>query len=194
MILMHQRIFELAGPRLGISNRSLLLAISGPSCSGKTTLAAQVVEYAAGQGCRVEVIHFDDFLRPESEHPRRSPEYVGYYEDAFDYVGLAQDVRLKSSVSSHPDLLVVEGEFLLRREYRDGWDASVWIEVEDSVALARGIERDAGFFGSREAAERIYLNRCLPANRLHRQVDEPNLFADLVLTSTADGLFVQPLR
>jgi len=192
--LMYQKIFELACPRPGISNRSVLLAISGPSCSGKTTLAARVGEYAIEHGRRVEVIHFDDFLRPESEYPRRSPEHIGYYEDAFDYGGLMREVQRRSSGAGHPELLIVEGEFLLRREYRDDWDVKVWIEIEDRLALARGIERDAEFFGSRQEVERIYLNRCLPANRFHRRVDEPHLVADLVLTPTTDGLVVRSLR
>jgi uridine kinase len=179
---------------MGKANSSVLLAISGPSCSGKTTLAEQVAEYARVGGRSVDVIHFDDFLRPKSEHPRRSPEHVGYYEDAFDYAGLAQEAQRRSSRIDHPDLLIVEGEFLLRREYREAWDVKVWIEIEESLALARGIERDAKFFGSRKEAERIYLNRCLPANRLHRQADAPDLCADLVLTSTANGLVVQSLR
>ena len=189
-----RRVVELVAPWLGGSARSALLAISGPSCSGKTTLAAGVVEYGVGHGRSVDVIHFDDFLRPESEYPRRSPEHIGYYEDAFDYGGLMREVQRRSSGAGHPELLIVEGEFLLRMEYRDDWDVKVWIEIGDSLALARGIERDAEFFGSRQEVERIYLNRCLPANRFHRRVDEPHVVADLVLTSTTDGLVVRSLR
>jgi uridine kinase len=188
VVSIQQRVFELVAPWLEGSDRSALLAISGPSCSGKTTLAERVAEYAAESGHSVALLHFDDYLRPERQHPRREPEHVGYYEDAFDYPGLMQEVRRKLSGACHPDLVIVEGEFLLRREYRDAWDAKVWIEIEDALALSRGVARDAAFFGSEQEARRIYVDRCLPANEVHRQLDCPAVHADLVLQATPIGL------
>ncbi len=169
------------------------LGIGGPSCSGKTTLASQVAAGLAAARVSVSVHHTDDYLIPESIRPRRAPPHLGYFEDAVDYVGFFAEVR-RAEVAG-PDVVLGEGEFILRHEYLAIWDIKVRIEVTDELMIERGTERDAGFFGSQEKARSVYAEVLAPANHFHRQRDNPGMGVDILLRSERDGVHVSsPLR
>jgi uridine kinase len=175
--LVFDRILKVKGES---SRRPVFVGISGVDCAGKSTLAQAVVGRAAEQGLAVQQASIDDFLVPETVRPRREPEHVGYFEDAFDYEGFRERLAMLQR-DDGCDLVVAEGYFLFRRELRDIWDLKIWLEIPLAVAVERGVARDASFFGSPEKAREVYENRCIPAYRWHLRRDEPREATDLVL-------------
>ena len=112
-----------------------------------------------------------------------------YFESAFDYPKLVETLEtmgsLVPSVASNsaakgaPDIVLVEGVFLLRKELYQWWDLTVWLEVDTSVIMNRAIKRDKEYFGDEQTVQRIYENRCLPAQDYHIRRDLPKQNADI---------------
>lgn len=148
------------------------VAVDGPDAAGKTTLARAL----AGRILRpVVATSIDDWHNPLRIRSRRgdlSPE--GYYRDSFDVVALREELldpfaagaptvrtvrfdyradreaRVEVSVPLDA-VLIVEGVFLLRPELRSLWDLAVYLEVPESVTLARATSRDVAVFSSGDA-------------------------------------------
>ena len=164
-----------------------LVALSGPDCTGKSTLAIGVREQLNSLDLSVALLSIDTFLIPRHLRAPSTSEFIEYFENAFDYAALVQTLEtLKDSASSaNPnscDIVLVEGVFLLRRELYNWWDFTVWIEVDTSVIMNRAIKRDKEYFGDECTVRRVYENRCLPAQDYHIQRDLPKQNADITAT------------
>lgn len=70
--------------------------------------------------------------------------------------------------------------FLLKSDLRHNWDASFWVDISEDEIVERGAQRDAEFFGSKQKAQQVYLNRIIPAQRIHQQLDDPEASASVV--------------
>ena len=164
-----------------------LIALSGPDCAGKSTLAVDVREQLNRLGVDITLLSIDAFLIPRSLRTSNMSEPIGYFENAFDYAALVQTletVRSRSSsvCSNSHDIVLVEGVFLLRSELCHWWDFTIWIEVDTSVIMDRALKRDKGYFGDEEAVRHVYENRCLPAQDYHIRRDLPRQNADITAT------------
>ena len=164
-----------------------LIALSGPDCAGKSTLAVDVREQLNRLGVDITLLSIDAFLIPRSLRTSNMSEPIGYFENAFDYAALVQTletVRSRSSsvCSNSHDIVLVEGVFLLRSELCHWWDFAIWIEVDTSVIMDRALKRDQGYFGDEEAVRHVYENRCLPAQDYHIRRDLPKQRADITAT------------
>jgi uridine kinase len=76
-------------------------------------------------------------------------------------------------------IIVVEGIFLFKAEYRNFFDLAVWVDCSFPTALARAIDRGQESLGPAKtiaAYETIYF----PAQRIHFTRDHPQENADLV--------------
>jgi len=182
------------------SNRALLVAISGIDASGKGSLASRLSTNLKRLGMNVATIGIDPWqtppaLRREAADPAEHFYLHGYrFEDLFDRVieplrrdraldlevelldpaGLRFTTRLSYEAI---DVIVLEGIFLFKRELRDRYDVSVWVECGFPAALQRAIVRNQeGLPKGRLVSdyERIYF----PAQRLHFDADRPREFAD----------------
>jgi uridine kinase len=86
-------------------------------------------------------------------------------------------------------VLVLDGIFLHRRELRDRWSWSVWLEVDRAVALRRCAARDGS--GSPDLlaevnrryveGQNLYLREAEPRERATRVVDNTDLAAPTLL-------------
>ena len=164
-----------------------LIALSGPDCAGKSTLAVDVREQSNRLGLDITLLSIDAFLIPHSLRTSNASESIAYFENAFDYAALVQTLETtksrSSAVSSNPpEIVLVEGVFLLRSELCHWWDLTVWIEVDTSVILDRALKRDKEYFGDEETVRRVYQNRCLPAQDYHIRRDLPKQSADIIAT------------
>ena len=77
-------------------------------------------------------------------------------------------------------VILVEGIFLFKRQYRAHFDLAVWIDCSFPTALARAIDRgQEGLSAAKTIAayETIYF----PAQRIHLAHDNPRDNADLIL-------------
>lgn len=166
-----------------------LIALSGPDCAGKSTLAADIQEQLNLFNLSVRLLSIDTFLIPRHLRVPNSSEFIEYFENAFDYSALVKVLestrRSSPTFSSNspalkqPDILLVEGVFLLRRELYQWWNLTVWIEINTSVIINRAIKRDSEYFGDEKTVRRVYKTRCLPAQHYHMQRDLPRQVADI---------------
>jgi uridine kinase len=170
-----------------------VVAISGPDCAGKSTIAVDVVRRLESKSVEAAAISIDDYLVPRAQRDGLPDEGTDCYERAFDYARLRKTVagvkhvstgsrsRNAPSPPSPPDapLIVVEGVFLLRRDLIDLWDLTVWLDADEETIVSRAAVRDAAYFGGPSEARRVYLTRLLPAQAFHRQTDSPEARASL---------------
>ena len=163
-----------------------VVAITGPDCAGKSTLTAAFGARLTASGADVCIVSIDDYLVPRVERGGRPSEGWSYYERGFDYRELRSRVHCEirgamTNRSSSTHVILVEGVFLLRRDLSDLWDYSIWIEIDEETSIRRAMERDKEIFGSEEAVRKVYLERCLPGQRWHSEVDSPRERVDATL-------------
>jgi uridine kinase len=169
--------------KIGPSRSSAkFVAISGMDCAGKSTLALALQERLATAGFCVTRISIDRFLIPWEAKTRRAPEFLGYFEDAFDYQALTHELDIARGSSQ---IVLVEGVFLLRQELRHWWDLAIWLEVDSALALERAVIRDLAYFGDEATVRLVYETRCAPAQSHHLQRDEPWAHAHIVASFRA---------
>ena len=164
-----------------------LVALSGPDCAGKSTLAVDVRGQLNHFGLGVTLLSIDAFLIPRHLRASNISESIEYFENAFDYAALVrtlETIRSRSSsvYSNSHDVVLVEGVFLLRSELYRWWDFTIWIEVDTAVILDRALKRDKEYFGDEGTVRRVYQNRCLPAQDYHIRRDLPKQNADITAT------------
>ena len=181
------------------------VCLTGVGCSGKSTLAAELVEVVQGAGRPVVPVSYDDFHSPrERRHRQGRASAAGYLDDSFDpealrrlvldpvaegatsVVPAAYDLAADEPVDPEPvplpadGVVLVEGSFLLVPELAARWDLSVMVVADPRSVLERGLVRDADL-GTPEQVRELYLRRYLAAEALHQERDDPWSRADVVV-------------
>ena len=154
-----------------------VVAIDGPDCAGKSSLAAALAHQLPGHVIRASIDSFHHPTTRRYERGELSPE--GCYLDSFDYDRFRREVLTPFSTAGARGVLVVEGVFLLRPEFRDVWDVSVYLDVSPAETMRRARARDADALGA--DLERRYAERYLPAQDLYRAAADPTAHADVVI-------------
>jgi len=194
------------------------VAIDGRVAAGKTTLANELAARIAGGGRPVIRTSIDGFHRPKVErYARGRTSAEGYYYDSRDLdavmrlllapLGPGGDRHYRTasfdlendrpldqdvSVADVDAILLVDGTFLQRPEWRDGFDLTIFVETTKPLALARGIARDSALLGGTDAAAKLYGVRYEPAFDLYERLCAPQSAADAVLNN--DDLAAPRLR
>jgi uridine kinase len=189
--------------RMLTSDRSLLVGISGIDGSGKGYLAAQLQAHLALRGVIPAILNVDGWLNlPEKRFDQNAPA-VNFYENAIRFdqffsqlvlplrdgrsIHLEADVveEIASNYRNHTyhfkdvSVVLVEGIFLFKPQYRKYFDLAIWIDCSFPTALVRAIDRaQEGLSPANTIAayERIYF----PAQRIHLDQDKPRENADLI--------------
>ena len=184
--------------------RSLLVGISGIDGSGKGYLAKQLEAHLALYAVTSATLNVDGWLNlPEKRFDRNAPA-ENFYENAirFDdfFAQLVMPLKDRRSVHLVADfteetassyrkhtydfkdvsVVLVEGIFLFKPQYRKHFDLTIWIECSFATALVRAIARaQEGLSPANTIAayETIYF----PAQRIHLAQDKPRENADLIL-------------
>lgn len=139
-----QRVVELAASRPATLGTGRLVCVDGPAGSGKTTLAAAV---AALTGAAV--VHMDDLMHGWEQATDTTRQLRGLLEPMaqhrpgrYEEWDWHQDrVAREVSVAAAP-WLVVEGVGSGNPEVAPLVTVLVWVEADDDLRLARGLERD----------------------------------------------------
>lgn len=185
-------------------NRSLLVGISGIDGCGKGYVAGQIEAHLAQHAVASAVINVDGWLNlPEKRFDDKAPA-KHFYESAirFDefFSDLVMPLRDRRTVYLVADfveetakqyrkhiynfksvgVILVEGIFLFKHEYRSLFDLAIWVDCSFPTALARALERGQEGLPPEKtiaAYETIYF----PAQKIHFEHDNPRASADLVL-------------
>ncbi|HEU4870758.1 MAG TPA: hypothetical protein VFT08_07915 [Pyrinomonadaceae bacterium] len=188
--------------------RSLLVGISGIDGSGKGYLAEQLEAHLALHGVTSATLNVDGWLNlPEKRFDRNAPAQ-NFYENAirFDefFEQLVIPLRDRRSVhlvadfveetASHyrkhaydfrdVSVVLVEGIFLFKPQYRKHFDVAIWVECTFATALVRAIARgQEGLSPANTIA--AYETFYFPAQRIHLAHDKPRENADLIFENDA---------
>jgi uridine kinase len=187
----------------------LRVAVDGPPCAGKTTLADELAVAVGGRGRDVIRASIEGFLRPRIERYRQGPDSPrGCYEDSFDFERLwgellaplgeggsrlyrtqIYDRRADRPVPSRQlkapadAVLIFDGVFLLRPELVDAWDFRVFVSTGFEENIRRIRSRDAEEYGSPDRAEQRYRSRYLPSQQRYFQTVRPTELTHVVITN-----------
>ncbi|SFK20380.1 uridine kinase [Halobacillus dabanensis] len=149
-----------------------VLGIDGLSRSGKTSFTQKLVEALEKP---VLTYHIDDYIVD------RSSRYKTGYEEWYEYYHLQWDVkRLQEELFQHlrkeseKALVIIEGVFLQRAEWRDYLDYVVYLKCSKVERFNRE---------SQETQEKIekFLDRYWKAEDYYMKTVNPERKADLVL-------------
>ena len=183
--------------------RCLLVGISGIDGCGKGYVARQLEACLALHGVIPAIVNVDGWLNlPERRFDQSYPA-ENFYENAirFDqfFTQLVIPLRDRRNVHLVADfteetasqyrkhtydfkdvsVILVEGIFLFKREYRTHFDLAIWVDCSFPTALARAIDRaQEGLSAAKTIAayETVYF----PAQRIHLNHDNPRENADLI--------------
>jgi len=204
-----QLVVQLAAQILALDESApRAVALTGMSCAGKTTLAAEVAAVVDGAGRPVVPVAYDDFHHPRKRRYRLGRTSAeGYLDDSFDPDSLSRlvldpvaaggpavvpgsyDLAGDVPVDRAPvpiaagSVVLVEGSFLLVPALADRWDLSVFVVADAERVLERAVVRDADLGTPAEVRE-MYLRRYLAAESMHQERDDPWSHADVVVDLT----------
>ena len=183
--------------------RSLLVGVSGIDGCGKGYLAAQLQAHLALHGIIPAILNVDGWLNlPEKRFDPNAPA-LNFYEHALRldqfFSQLVLPLRDRRSIHLVADfveetaakyrrhtydytdisVVLVEGIFLFKPQYRKHFDLTIWIDCSFATALARAIARaQEGLSPANTIA--AYDTIYFPAQRIHLAQDRPREHADLV--------------
>jgi uridine kinase len=187
---------------------SVLVGIAGGTGSGKTSLAAKIVERVGPERCLL--LAQDAYYKDGSALTPAAQAAINYdHPDAFDTSLLVQDVRdlkagrpvpcltydhasyarrvLPDALTPKP-VVILEGILVLAEEpLRRLMDIKLFIDTDSDVRILRRLQRDLHERRrSFEAVQRQYLESVRP---MHLEFVEPSKrYADLIIPEGAENL------
>lgn len=189
-------------------SRSLLVGVSGIDGCGKGYLAAQLRAHLALHGVIPAILNVDGWLNlPHKRFDEDAPA-ANFYENAIRldqfFNLLVVPLRDRRSIHLEADfveetasayrkhtydyedvsVVLVEGIFLFKPQYRNYFDLAIWVDCSFPTALARAIDRGQEGLSPADtiaAYDTIYF----PAQRIHLAHDKPRENADLIFENDA---------
>jgi len=188
------------------ADRGLLVGISGIDASGKGFIAAKLANRLHACSWNVAVISADDWLNlphicvNQNNYTEHFYQHAMRFDEMFEKLIIPLAQRRALSVVAdcadaqattyrrqrydfcNVDIVLVEGIFFFKPEYRDHFDLKIWIECSFDTALQRAMARGQEGLPpaeTRHAFETIYF----PAQRVHLARDNPRDFADIIFAN-----------
>lgn len=198
----------LAGEVPKINSSLLIVGIDGKDASGKTTFANNLaITLQKLTDRKIIRVSLDDFFHPRANRSHQADQAKGCYEDTFNIEGIItyllaplkkngrytqkifdyeSDSHIEVVVSQAPAdaIVVIDGVFLQRPEFRDFWDYTVLLEVSDEMAIKRGSFRDAVRIGDVESAKQKYINRYIASQKIYYDECHPKERASIVINNS----------
>lgn len=192
--------------RKDIRKRAFVVAIEGNDLSGKTTFSKMLKEHLKHKNLNAHILHQDNFANKKSErnlYGKWSPK--GFYYLYWDYKSILEyilrpinegktvryqrpiyDFHSDSVINNfeiviHPsDILIIEGLFLLRDEYKDEFDLIVEFIIPSDTVIKRALARDVPLLGDSEYVIKHYNDVVLPAHAWYktRKAKEADIIVD----------------
>ena len=170
-------VLSLVAERLAANRpgHPLRVGIDGVCGSGKTTFSLDLTKFVAATGRTAVLVDSDGFHHVRARRYRQGRESAeGYYDDAYDFDSLTDRVLLPlgpdgtgdyairvhdlasdatiddETAQAPPDTIVLfAATFIQRDQLRDLWDEVIYVDVQEEVAIARGVARDRDALGVR---------------------------------------------
>jgi uridine kinase len=185
------------------NTRSLLVGVSGIDGCGKGYIATQLQAHLALHGVIPVILNVDGWLNLPDKRFDQNALAVNFYENAIRLdqffsqlvIPLAQrrsihlDADLVEETASDyckhtydykdVSVVLVEGIFLFKPQYRKYFDLAIWVDCSFPTALARAIDRAQEGL-SRANTIAAYDTIYFPAQRIHLAQDKPRENADLI--------------
>lgn len=155
------------------------VGLAGPSCSGKTTLAREIVRISPQE---VTILSFDKYwidlipkIRPDELPDWESPESY----DAARFIRDLQDLKRGKRTTTQSNLLLVEGFLIYHSPIsRACFNKKLFIDLPEEEIIRRRLARSRITFGIHDEREYVY-KMLLPG--LRRWVYPQRQYADLIL-------------
>ena len=183
--------------------RSLLVGVSGIDGCGKGYLAMQLQAHLALHGVIPAILNVDGWLNLPHKRFNQNAPAVNFYENAIRleqfFSQLVVPLRDRRSIRLEAEfveetasdyckhtydyedvsVVLVEGIFLFKPQYRKYFDLAIWVDCSFPTALARAIDRaQEGLSPANTIA--AYDTIYFPAQRIHLAQDKPRENADLI--------------
>ncbi|PSN17555.1 uridine kinase [filamentous cyanobacterium CCP5] len=196
--------------------RALLVAISGIDGSGKGYITDKIAELLRQQQLKTAVINIDGWLNlPHQRFSATEPAQHFYdhairFNELFDQLVLplrdrgsleleadyteetATDYRKHVYQYQDIDIILLEGIFLLKRQFQPIYDLSLWIECSFETALKRAISRSQEGLSPAATVE-AYQTLYFPAQRIHFERDQPQQAATAMISNDGEGSDSNPI-
>ena len=180
------------------------LGIDGLGGAGKSTVSEEIRGELEGRGIHTLLLHIDDFIHPRKvRYDPAYPDWQCYYDLQWRFGYITETLgRLKAGRESSIDIelydkdndsyytetcsvsgktvVIAEGIFLQRKEYRGLFDITVYIDVPEEVRLNRVLKRDT-YIGNEQEITDKYSRRYFPAERRYFSEYHPDRTADFVI-------------
>ncbi len=127
-----------------------VLGIDGLSRSGKTTFVTKLEHYFKTLGYRAVTFHIDDYIEPRNRrYDTGHEEWFEYYFLQWDIEKLKEDLfeKAKEGVKADQgssngeipliDVVIIEGVFLQRKEWRGAFDRMLYLDCAKKVRFQR---------------------------------------------------------
>lgn len=185
------------------TERSLLVGISGIDASGKGFITAKLAKEIENEGFNVANINVDGWLNLPHIRFDSSNFAQNFYENAIRFDEMfeklilplrknrsiqltadfaeetAAEFRRHEYIYENIDIILLEGIFLFKNDFKDYFDLKTWIECSFEIALQRAVSRSQENLSPEETV-RAYETIYFPAQKIHFKQDNPQKSADLI--------------
>lgn len=166
--------------------RTLVVAVAGGTCSGKSTLTDRLAEIFAAQ--KPVVLHMDAYFKetpPDTVAPITRKVYVEHnHPDTLELGRLQAD--FEAACASDCALVLIEGLFALYLDWiRERADLKVFVDLESDARLVRRISKHMAWGQTYKQVTDRYLDT---VRFRHNELIEPTRWhADIVVNGTLDA-------
>lgn len=191
------------------ARQAFLVGISGIDGSGKSYVATKIAKSLGKAGYNVALIGVDGWLNLPHVRFAGKNSAEHFYQRALRFdemferlvlplrdhreVDLEMDFTEETATThrryryrfSEVDIVLLEGIFLFKREHRQHFDLTCWIECSFETALVRAVRRCQEGLPPLETV-RAFQSIYFPAQEIHFKRDAPRMGADVVLFNESD--------
>ncbi|MHA6253192.1 kinase [Oceanobacillus sp. CAU 1775] len=185
------------------NNHPFIVGIDGLGGAGKTTITTKLKESLKTIGMNVMTIHLDEHIVvSDKRYKTEFEEWYEYYFLQWDinllqtelfqalssgariielpFYDKANDkISLKNIEITHPSIVLVEGIFIQRHEWREYLDIIIFVDCPDKEREERVLDRDQ-YIGDYQKRLAKYKRRYWPAEEYYIKVENPKANADII--------------
>lgn len=183
-----------------------IVGINGVDTSGKTILTNLFSRFLRSLNIKTEVLHIDDFHNPLKIRTKGDNKNDAYYNNAFNYTQLIQDVLIPLKENTYLDktvtcldldsdkyeklvhytidkdtVLLIEGVLLFREPLINFIDVKIFLYIDFAEVLERAKQRDVPKYG--ESFLQKYIDKYIPIQKKYIEECKPQEISDILINN-----------